>query len=82
MQSAPVSRQLHSSKYAKLREVLTNERLSASLTQAMLAERLKRPQSFVSKFEIGERHLDVIEFIDICKVLGVDPKEILGKVVR
>ena len=82
MQSAPVSRQLHSSKYAKLREVLTNERLSAGLTQAMLAERLERPQSFVSKFEIGERHLDVIEFIDICKALGIDPKQILGKIIR
>ncbi|MDO9437307.1 helix-turn-helix domain-containing protein [Hydrogenophaga sp.] len=82
MQSAPVSRQLHSTKYAKLREVLTAERLSAGLTQSALADRLKRPQSFVSKFEIGERHLDVIEFIGICKALGVDPKEILGKVVR
>lgn len=75
-------RQLHSPKYAKLREVLTNERLAAGITQTELAKRLKRPQSFVSKFEIGERHLDVIEFIDICKAIGVESRVVLGKVAR
>lgn len=73
-------RQLHSTKYAKLREVLTNERLAAGITQTALAERLKRPQSFVSKFEIGQRNLDVIEFIDMCKAIGIEPRVILGKV--
>jgi hypothetical protein len=77
-----VPRQLHSSKYTKLREVLTNERLTVGITQAVLAQRLQRPQSFVSKFEIGERHLDVIEFIDICEAIGADPRVILGKVTR
>ena len=77
-----MSRQLHSSKYVKLRKVLTNERLTVGITQAVLAQRLQRPQSFVSKFEIGERHLDVIEFIDICEAIGADPRVVLGKVTR
>lgn len=75
-------RKLQSPKYAKLREVLMSERLSAEMTQAMLAQKLKRPQSFVSKFENGVRHLDVVEFIEICKAIGVDPREIIGKVAR
>ncbi len=75
-------RKLQSPKYAKLREVLMSERLAAEMTQAMLAHKLKRPQSFVSKFENGSRHLDVIEFIEICKAIGVDPREIVGKVAR
>ncbi|MDO9435312.1 helix-turn-helix transcriptional regulator [Hydrogenophaga sp.] len=75
-------RKLLSPKYAKLREVLLSERLAAEMTQAMLAHKLKRPQSFVSKFEIGARHLDVIEFIEICKAIGVDPKDVVGRIVR
>jgi hypothetical protein len=51
------------------------------ITQAVLAQQLQRPQSFVSKFEIGERHLDVIEFIDVCEAIGADPRVILGKVM-
>lgn len=75
-------RELHSPRYDTLREVLINERIKAGITQAVLAEKLQRSQSFVSKFEIGVRHLDVIEFIDVCKAMGVDPRVILGKVAR
>lgn len=82
MYDRAMSRKLQSQKYAKLREALTSERLAAEMTQAMLAQKLKRPQSFVSKFEIGARHLDVIEFIEICKAIGADPREIIGKVAR
>ena len=41
-QDSAVSRQLHSSKYVKLRKVLTNERLTVGITQAVLAQRLQR----------------------------------------
>jgi transcriptional regulator with XRE-family HTH domain len=41
--------------------------------QQVLAERLRRPQSFVAKYEGGERRLDVIEFITISRALGADP---------
>jgi len=62
---------------AKLREQFIQARKSAGLTQAGLALRLGRPQSFVSKYERGERRLDVIEFCEVCRALGIDPVEFL-----
>jgi transcriptional regulator with XRE-family HTH domain len=45
-----------------------------------LAKKLKKPQSYVSKYERGERRLDVVEFLDIAKALGTDEHEIIRKV--
>jgi hypothetical protein len=44
----------------------------------VLADRLQRPQSFVSKFETGERHLDVLEFVELCEAIGIDPRKVIG----
>ena len=52
-----------SRKYDYFRALLIEARRNAKLTQVDLAERLHRPQSFVSKYERGERRLDVIEFL-------------------
>ena len=60
-------------KQAKLRVQFIRARKSVGLTQVGLAERLGRPQSFVSKYERGERKLDVIEFCEVCRALEVDP---------
>src|SRR5215469_4373107 len=51
--------------YKRLRELLVKARKSAGLTQTDLAVRLKRPQSFVSKYERGERRLDLVEFGEV-----------------
>jgi transcriptional regulator with XRE-family HTH domain len=58
---------------AKLREQFIQARKRAGLTQVELAERLGRPQSFVSKYERGERKLDVIEFCEVSRALRIDP---------
>ncbi|WP_366513090.1 helix-turn-helix transcriptional regulator [Mesorhizobium sp.] len=47
------------------------------MTQAQVAEMLGRPQSFVAKYEGGERRLDIIEFLDVTAALDADPCEIL-----
>ena len=50
-------------------------RHDANLTQTILAQRLKKPQSYVSKYESGERRLDVIEALDILRVLNQKPAD-------
>ena len=54
-----------------LRKILLKARNAAGMTQAELAERLRRPQSFVSKYERGERRLDIVEFIEVASALGI-----------
>ena len=55
-------------------------RKDAKLTQATIAKSLKKPQSFVAKYENGERRLDVVEFLLVARVIGVDPCDILKEV--
>ena len=58
------------------KEILIRElvaaRKDAGITQAKLATKLKKPQSFVSKYETGERNLDFVEVIEVLEGLGVD----------
>ncbi len=68
--------------HKRLRELLVQARKKADLTQSELSSRLKRPQSFVSKYERGERRLDVIEFGEVARALGIDPVQFLSKVYR
>jgi transcriptional regulator with XRE-family HTH domain len=68
--------------YKTFRRLLIEARKSAALTQAELSSRLKRPQSFVSKYERGERRLDVVEFGEVATALGIDPIRLLGKLYR
>ena len=65
-----------------LRELLIEARRGAELTRTALALRLRRPQSFVSEFETGERRLDVIEFLEVAEALSVDPLRIIAEVNR
>ena len=50
------------------------------MTQQALADRLGRPQSFVAKYEKGDRRLDVVEFLTITEILDADPHEIIESV--
>ena len=68
---------IHSDKQRKLCAMLVNSRKEAGLTQQALAENLKRPQSFVAKYEGGERRLDVIELQEIAQALKVDVSSFL-----
>ncbi len=77
-----MTKSVFTTRYDQFRQLLTEERKTAGLTQVDLAQRLKRPQSFVSKFERGERRLDVVEFLDIAEAVGIDPYKFLAKVAK
>ena len=64
---------LHSADYARFLALLKRARKDAGMVQQELADKLGKPQSFVAKFERGERRIDVIEFIAIARAIGRDP---------
>lgn len=66
-----MDRTIHTNEQKQLRKLLRQLRLGAGLRQADLAELLGKPQSFVSKYEAGERRLDVLELRQVSKALGV-----------
>lgn len=54
-----------------VREILKEARLSRGMTQVELAKWLGKPQSYVSKYESGERRLDFVELLEVCGGLGM-----------
>lgn len=65
-------RSVYTRRYETLLRFLVSARNDAGLTQVELGDRLGKPQSFVSKFERGERRLDVVELVEIAEVLEFD----------
>jgi len=51
---------------------LVQARKDQSLTQEDVARQLGKPQQYVSRYEVGERRLDIVEFLDAARVLSVD----------
>lgn len=62
-------------KHKILLELLKKTRVDAGLRQIDLAEKLQVPQSMISKYEVGERRLDLLELQEICAALGVSLAE-------
>jgi len=56
---------------------MVKARKAAGLTQRELADRFHKPQSFVAKYEGGERRIDVVEFLTVCQAIGVDWAKLL-----
>jgi transcriptional regulator with XRE-family HTH domain len=75
-----VPKSAFTNRYRNFRLKLVEYRKRADVTQIDLAARLKRTQSFVSKFERGERRLDVIEFFDLARAIGFDPVEFFQEI--
>jgi transcriptional regulator with XRE-family HTH domain len=67
-----MSSSLHGYRYQIFRELLIDAREQAEMTQVQIAELIQKPQSFVSKYERGERRLDFTEFIEIAAALEID----------
>lgn len=66
-----MKKNLYTHRQRILLDLLRNIRKVAGLRQDDVAERLGRPQSFVSKYESGERRLDILELYDVCEALGL-----------
>jgi transcriptional regulator with XRE-family HTH domain len=74
-----VTKSVFTGKYEQFRLLLVKARKAVGLTQVDLSAKLSRPQSYVSKYERGERRLDVIEFLEVAHALGIDASKFLKK---
>jgi transcriptional regulator with XRE-family HTH domain len=75
-------RAFHSPEYRRFVALLVEQRQAAQLTQAEVAARLGKSQSFVAKYERGERRIDVVEFLRISRAIGFDPSEVIRRLAR
>lgn len=66
--------------YAVMLDVLIQARKSQGFSQQYIADRLGKSQSFVSKYENGERRLDILEFFAIAEALQKDPVQLLKQI--
>jgi transcriptional regulator with XRE-family HTH domain len=73
---------LRSAKHRALIATIVNARQAAGLTQRALASKLKRSDSFVWKFEAGERQLKVLEFIELAEALDVEPEDLMRELMK
>lgn len=73
---------LRSDAHVTLLTQLRQAREGAGLTQAAVAERLGKPQSYVAKTESGERRLDIVEFVALAQAIEADPATLVREVAR
>jgi len=69
-----------SERYRKLIALLVEQRRNLGYSQSQLAARLGTHQQFVSRYETGERRLDVVEFFDIAGTMQLDPHALLDAI--
>ncbi|EAX0891290.1 helix-turn-helix transcriptional regulator [Salmonella enterica] len=70
---------VYSIEYQLVIKALREARVAGHITQEELGKALGRPQSFIAKVENGERRLDIVEFVHLCRLVGIDPVSIINK---
>ena len=76
-----LAKPIHTERHRALRALLVAKRKAAGLTQTVVAQRLRKPPSYVAKYEGGDRRLDVLEYLDVAAAIGFDPVEALRQLV-
>jgi len=77
-----VKKNIRLNQQKKLLVLLRGARVEAGLTQSELASRLAKDQTFVSKYESGERRLDILELREVCQAAGIDFVTFIRKLDR
>jgi transcriptional regulator with XRE-family HTH domain len=77
-----ISKTVNSAEHKAFCALLVETREKAGLTQHQLAKKLRKPQSFIAKYEGGERRVDVIEFMAIARAMGADAVGLLRALIQ
>ena len=74
-----MKKRIYIAQRARLVSLLREMRAEAGLTQVDLAARIDKDQAYVSRYESGQRRLDVLEVREICQVVGVTLEEFVKR---
>lgn len=72
---------LRSRRHLALCNALIDARKSANLSQQGLASKVKTSQTVIARIELGDRRVDVVEFLDLAKALGLDPHKVIDDLI-
>lgn len=73
---------IYTHEYAVVLRLLRQARQEAGLTQVQLAKKLRQTQSFVSKIEVGDRRLDLVQLRTICRIVGITLGEFVQRLEK
>lgn len=77
-----MKKRIYLAQRGRLVSLLRDMRIEAGLTQVDLAARIEKDQAYVSRYESGQRRLDVLEVREICQVVGVTLEEFAKRLER
>ena len=73
---------IRTQRHRRLVEILIAARKQAGIRQAELARRVRKTQTFVARFEAGQRRIDAIELLALCEIFGIDPHKVIRKLLK
>jgi transcriptional regulator with XRE-family HTH domain len=73
---------IRTQRHQRLVELLVAARKQAGIRQAELARRVGKTQTFVARFEAGQRRIDTIEFLALCEIIGIDPLNVVRNLLK
>jgi transcriptional regulator with XRE-family HTH domain len=68
--------------HRKFGEWMKDTREALGMSQARFAKHVGRSQSFVAKTELGERRMDIVEFVQLADALGTSPAKLFQRVLE
>lgn len=77
-----MKKMMYSRQHLAVLKVLRQIREEAGLTQAELASKIEHPQSYVSKYENGERRLNIVDLVVLCEALNVSLTSFAAKLEK
>jgi hypothetical protein len=80
--SAAMTKSIYRDEYRILIDLLRNAREQARVSQGAVAQAFEWPQSTLSHLERGSRRIDVVEFVDYCRIVGADPRELFDEFLK
>lgn len=76
-----MSKSIFDGAHAQLIEILMAARRRSGLTQAEVAAKVSKDQTFISLIERSQRRVDVLEFIALARAMGEDPQRLFAEVI-